>query len=407
MNVCFLTHTFPKNPNESTAAFLHALVVGMEESGIHTTVLTPYHKNLTGKDFPYKIVVYRYVWPTFLHTLGYATTLKGGTYLPFKAFLIVPFLFVFGAIQLYLLLRREKIDIICSHWIFPSGVMAALVSKVSGIPFTITLPGSDVYVAGMNKVFKRLAQFAANSAGAIIADSPVFVDKIKRIGAKPRYTEIIPYPVNVDTYKPSAIGVRSLKKKLGFNQRTMIILAVGRLVEKKGFYYLLTAMKDIVRANPQIRLVLVGDGDLRGQLEKYCEKIKIKKYVLFVGNISRSSIVSYYNMADMFVMPSIADTQGNIDDQPVALLEAMSCGQPVVATNFPGIALSVENGINGFLVPQKDVNAITGAAMKLSSSKELRITMGEASRKIALSKFSSQKIATRYTRIFQRILHER
>lgn len=407
MKICFLTHTFPKNKNDPTAAFLHALVIGMEKSGVSVIVLTPYHKALRPQDFPYKVVSYKYIWPKLFHTLGYASTLKRGLFLPFKAYIIAPFLFVFGTMKLIEVARREKIDVISSHWLLPSGLMAMVASRLMRIPYVVTLPGSDVYVAGMNSLFKKFAVFAASRAEAIIADSPVFLDKIIKLGVRPKKTEIVPYPVDIDKYRPNFSGVNILRKKLRFDSHNIIILAVGRLVEKKGFRYLIEAMRGIMRVSPQTRLLIIGDGDLREELESLSQKLKVKKYILFVGSVNRDKISSYYNVADIFVMPSISDEKGNIDDQPVALLEAMSCGLPIIATNFPGISLSVDDGVNGFLTAQKDVLAIKKAVVRLLRSQKLRKRMGRESRKIAISKFSIQKIGGKYNSIFKEILNER
>lgn len=407
MNIAVISHTFPKNKNDSTAAFLHSFVLGLKNTENRCVVVVPYIKDLYVGDFPYKVITYKYIWPKFLHTLGYATTLKRGLALPFKAYIIAPFLFIFGTIKLTEVVRHEKIDVISSHWLLPSGLMALVASKLTGIPYVVTLPGSDVYIAGMNSLFKKLAVFAANKARAVIADSPIFVDKIKKLGAKLKQTQIIPYPVDTEKYRPDKAAVNILKERLGLDSGNIIVLAVGRLVEKKGFKYLIEAMRDIVRVSSQTRLLIIGDGDLRVELESLSQKLKVKKYVLFIGSVNRDKISSYYNMADIFVMPSIADKKGNIDDQPVALLEAMSCGLPVVATNFPGISLSVENGVNGILTPQKNVLAIRKAVVCLLPSYKLRDKMGKESRKIALSKFSIQKIGERYNGIFEKILNER
>lgn len=406
MNICVLTHTFPKNKNDSTAAFLHPLVIGMKKSGANITVLIPYHKDLNLQDFPYKVLSYRYIWPGFLHTLGYSETLKRGAKLPFKAYIIIPFLLTFAIIKLIRVVKREKIDMISSHWLLPNGLIAAVVSRLTGIPYVVTLPGSDVYVAGMNNLFGKLAVFAANGAKVVLADSPFFLGKIRKLGANPKQTKIVPYPVVVDKYKPNQEGVPALKKKFGFDSRDIIILAVGRLIEKKGFRYLIKAVKNISRSSQQIRLMIVGEGDLKEELEVLSGDA-LNRYIFFAGNINRNEILAYYNMADIFVMPSSADEYGNIDDQPVALLEAMSCGLPVIATNFPGISMTVQDNVNGFLTPQKNIVAIQAGLKKLISSSLLRKQMGAKSREIAIEKLSVDNIGKEYINTFRNIIAQK
>ena len=163
-------------------------------------------------------------------------------------------------------------------------------------------------------------------------------------------------------------------------------------------------MENIIKKQKNVRLIIVGDGDLRLTLEELVIRENLKGYIIFAGSKNREEIISYYSLADIFVMPSVADEKGNIDDQPVALLEAMSCGLPIVATNFPGISMTVEHNINGFLVPQKDVNKIEIALMKLILSSELREKMGSKSREISLKKLSIGTIGKEYINLFKKIL---
>lgn len=404
MKIAVISHTFPKSKNEETAAFLHALMLGFKKAKGEPVVMVPYAKELRQEDFPYMITSFKYIWPSFLHVLGYASTFKKDTRLPMRAYVLVPFLFIFGVLKLLNICKQEKIDIISAHWLLPNGLIAAAVSKITSIPYVVTSPGSDVYVGGMNALFRKLTIFVAENASCVIADSPLFIKKIGQLGASMKKTEVIPYPVDVTKYKSNHNGSVNLRRHLGIDEHDAVVLAVGRLVEKKGFRYLLECMGDIIDENKNVRLVIVGDGSLKEEFVRIVKQKKIEKHTAFAGSVGRDEILSYYNLADIFVMPSISDAQGNVDDQPVALLEAMSCSLPVVATNFPGIALSVKDKINGFLTPQKGVKEIKAALLKLISSKGLREKMGRESRKLAVANISLGKVGGRYMVLFKRIL---
>lgn len=401
MKVCVLTHTFPKYKEDGTAAFMHSFVLGLKKAGNDVVVLVPYTPGLRKDDFGYKIVFYKYIWPAKLHVLGYSNTLKDGMKLRPKTYILAPFLFLSGIIHLYQLCKKEKIDVISAHWILPNGFIASVVSKLLKIPYTVTLPGSDVFVAKKNWFFSFLSLLAANNASAIISDSPKFLEILLTLHPKVHNSEIIPYPVDADRFRPMREGRNQIRRKLHLANNTVVVLAVGRLVHKKGFHYLIQAMSQIVHKDKNTRLVIVGDGDLRGALENLVSKLKLAKHVLFVGDIERSELFFYYNMADIFAMPSIKDKNGNIDDQPVSLIEAMSCGKPIVATNFPGIALTVVHSKSGFLTPQKNVLMIKRALEELIDSKELRIRMGRESRKIVTDKLSIEKIGERYSSLLR------
>lgn len=404
MKVCLLTHTFPRFKNDTTAAFMHPLCLGLKKTGHEVIVLTPYEPKLKPKDFSYQVTPYRYIWPKELHLLGYSRTLKAGTTLALSAYLLAPFFYFFGALALFRLCRQEKIDLISAHWVLPNGFIAFFVSKIIKTPFTVTLPGSDVYLAKKNQLFAKMAVLAANHAQAVIADSPQFLNDLISLGAQIKENQIIPYPVDTQKIKPFSVGQKKLRPSLNLNQDDLVVLAVARLIYKKGLDYLLKATAPIIRQNKKVKLVIVGDGDLRKKLKQLSKQLKIDKATIFIYRVPREKMVSYYNLADIFIAPSIRDRRGNMDDSPVSLFEAMACGRPVIATNFPGTAKVVEDGVNGFLVEEKDIKSIRRALRKLLQSARLRKKMGGESRRIAEAKLSIEKNGKRYARVFSDII---
>lgn len=403
MKICILTHTFPKNINDSTAPFMHALALGFSKIGHEVFVLTPYNSELRAEEFPYKVITYKYIWPKFLHILGYSQTLKYGSKLRFSTYILFPFLFIFGTLALIRLARREKFDIISSHWLLPNGFLAFIASKFLKIPYIVSLPGSDVYLAKKNKIFSKIAVISANHAAGVISDSPRFLEMALSLGANLKKTQIIPYPVEVKKTKPSLRSLNLLRKKLKLEQDNLVLLAVGRLVSKKGFDYLIKALPPLFEKYKKLRLIIVGDGDLRREWEKLVFKLNLNSCVKFVGSINRHELVIYYNLADIFVMPSIKDEEGNMDDQPVSLIEAMACGRPVIATNFPGISLTVKHGVSGYLFPEKNIAFLRKFLEKLIISPKLRIEMGKMGREIVDKELTDKKIAERYIKFISNI----
>lgn len=404
MKICIVTHTFPKNPNDTTAAFMHPLVSGLKSLGNEVVVLTPYHRELRTSDFPYKIVTYKYIWPDFLHVLGYSQTLREGTIFRFYTYLLAPLLYFFGFFALLRILAKEKFDIISCHWILPNGFIAYLVSRFIKIPYTVSLAGSDVYVANKNKLFAFMAKLAAQSAKAVFADSPTYVDQLKKTGANVKNYSIVPYPVDTSMLKINLSGVSALRSELNLQKDTIILLGVGRLIYKKGFEYLLKAFFKVTKKYKKTILIIVGEGDLEIRLKKLSKNLHIESFVKFVGNIKRDKIVAFYNLADIFIMPSVIDEGGNIDDRPVALLEAIACGKPVIATNFPGNALSIKEGESGFLVPQKDVKSLGNAITRLIEEKDLRMRMSQKASQLANTNFGIKTIGEKYSAILREFI---
>lgn len=404
MKICVLTHTFPKYLHDTTAAFMHPFVLGLIQAGYDVVVITPFHQKLNTSDFPYRIVTYKYIWPNSFHRLGYSQTLSKGVRIKIEIYLLAPFLYFFGFLTLLRLLVKENFDIVSAHWILPNGFIMYLTSLFISVPYVVTLAGSDVFVANKNFLFSFMARLAAKKAAAICADSPQYIKELSKVGVHPDNSHIIPYPVDTSQLKISNSLAVELKKKLGIPPSSIMLLAVGRLIYKKGFSYLLDAFAKVIKKEKNVRLIIVGDGDLKQILEQHSKKLQISQSVIFVGNIERNAIGAYYTLADIFIMPSIKDQEGNIDDRPVALLEAISCGKPVIATNFPGNALSVQHSVSGFLVPQKNSKIISERIIQLARSKELRTRMGKQAEKIASSSLVTKSVGEKYNILFKDIL---
>lgn len=383
---------------------MHPFVLGLIKAGNEVCVVSPFHPSLRIKEFSYRIITYKYIWPNSLHLLGYSQTLSEGTRFRLITYLLSPFLYIFGCIALIRLFRKERFDIISSHWILPNGFIGYIVSKITGIPYTVTLAGSDVYVAHKNIIFSQMARLAADESAAICSDSPQYIKELKKIGTKFKFFFIIPYPVDTSLLKAKKTDLSQIRRKFNIPHDKLILLAVGRLIHKKGFSYLLEAFAKVVEKQKNIFLIVVGDGDLRSNLVKLASELKVNDFIRFAGNIERNKIASFYNLADIFIMPSIKDEKGNIDDRPVALLEAIAFGIPAVASNFPGNALSIKDSISGFLVPQKNVEALSKAITELIKSDSLRKSMGMHAKKIASKQFDMAQVGKKYTSIFESVV---
>ena len=407
MKICVLTHTFPRNNKDTAAAFMKEFSDGLVQAGASVTVVTPFDPKFSQQNSLFKLRTYKYVWPDSLHILGYSQTMKNDLALRKRAFLLLPLLILFGTLALYKTVKEEKIDLINVHWIIPSGLMALIVSRLTGVPYVITIPGTDAYLVYRYNLFGWVARLIARNSVGLISNSSLLLDRIIRLGVGRKKTAVYSYPVDISTYKPLQKVVVNYRQKHGIGVDDLVLLAVGRFVYKKGYNYLIKAIPGVIRKFPQTKLIIGGDGDLRGELEKLTVKLGIFDKVLFIGNIDREDIVYYYNMADVVVSPSIVDRNGNVDGGPVVSFESMSCGKPQVVTDILGVAEIMKNGVNGYKVPQKDYKAIEKALVKLLRSKSLRMKMGKANRELIVDKFSTRKVGEYYLDFFRDVLFQK
>ncbi|MDZ4383797.1 MAG: glycosyltransferase family 4 protein, partial [Thermodesulfovibrionia bacterium] len=193
------------------------------------------------------------------------------------------------------------------------------------------------------------------------------------------------------------------KKELGLSEDTLLIGIVGRLVPIKGHRYFLDAAKIISSQftvhSLQLKFVIVGDGELREELEDYTKKLGIANYVIFTG--FRHDLLKIYSDLDIVVLTSLNE------GTPVSIIEAMASGKPVIATNVGGVSSLVENNINGFLVNPQDVQALSDAIIKLLKDSDLRQKMGREGQSSVFPRYDISQLVKRVDFLYSSLIKMR
>ncbi|MFA3784116.1 glycosyltransferase family 4 protein [Melioribacteraceae bacterium 4301-Me] len=196
--------------------------------------------------------------------------------------------------------------------------------------------------------------------------------------------------VDIDQFTQSnQIEKSTIKLKIS---NTTIIGSVGRLHPQKGYEYLIKASEDVIKNYQNVRFVIVGDGELRNDLELLAKKSKVENYFTFLG--SRTDIPSLIKQFDIFVLPSLWE------GLPLVLLEAMASKKPIVATNVNGITEIIENGKEGILIPPKNYQALSKAIIHLLNNKQLCEQLAEQAFKKVSREFSLNKMINETEKIY-------
>jgi len=195
-------------------------------------------------------------------------------------------------------------------------------------------------------VYKRL--FAAGDLFLPICD--YFRKKLIDYGCETGKIRVHPVGIELEKYR---FSMRTLQPG-----STVTILHVGRLCEKKGFAYGLQAVAKLSRDHKNIRYLVVGDGPLREELQALAVDLQVLDYVEFVGPVDQDELVACYERAHLFLLPSLTARDGDQEGTPTVLLEAQAVGLPVISTLHSGIPEVVADGQSGFLVPEKDSDAL-------------------------------------------------
>jgi glycosyltransferase involved in cell wall biosynthesis len=286
-------------------------------------------------------------------------------------------------------LRHEGIQHVHAHMAHSATGLAMYTSLALNIPFTFTGHAQDLFVSSLG-----LKQKLARAAG-VAAISHWHQDLYKRMNPKAHRAPLIRCGVDTRQFAPAAKREASL----------LTILAVGRLVPKKGFDHLLNALDKLRQRGcleMRLQVVIVGGGPEKSKLELLISELGLEGHVILLGEQANERVRALMCEADIFVLPCV---EARDDGIPVVLMEAMACGLPVISGDIDPICELVRDQETGLLVSAADHTALANALLALISNDELRVRLGKAGRAMVEAEFSQVVNVERLTRFFKSI-HE-
>lgn len=324
-----LASTYPRWPDDPEPGFVHELCKRLADT-FETTVLCPHSPGAATTEVLNGVTVVRYRYaPERLETLvndgGIVTNLR----LRRWKYLLVPPFVLAQAWSAWRLVRVQSFDVIHAHWIVPQGLTVACLQWLPGgaVPFVVTSHGADLY-ALKGRLFDKVRRFVLQRASAASVVSSAMRHALEAAGAPLGKISILPMGVDTEgRFTPDSSVERSEHE----------ILFVGRLVEKKGVRYVLRALPNVLDAVPEARLTIAGFGPDDAALRLLTRQLGLEAVVRFTGALPQSVLPGYYRTAAVFVAPFVQAGSGDQEGLPVALMEAVACGCPVVAGDIPGI----------------------------------------------------------------------
>ncbi|MCC5935944.1 MAG: glycosyltransferase [Lunatimonas sp.] len=293
----------------------------------------------------------------------------------------------------YPFISKNKYDIIHCHF-GPTGLRAVFVRSLGLLEgkMLTTFYGYDITHQAMGKNYY---QDLIAHCDKYIVISNYIVEKAASVGFERDKMVVLPLGINTEEYTPSGrkVGIQHIR-----------LLSVARLVEKKGLYYAISAFHLLMELYPNIRYDIVGEGELMVPLKELVADLELRDRVIFHGARTKVDIIEFYRNADIFVLPSITGSDGNSEGQGLVLQEAQAMQLPVVATLHNGIPEGVIDEITGYLVPERDIEALKTKMKYLIDNENVRKTMGKNGREYVLRNFDNVVLGEKLELIYSEIL---
>ncbi len=403
MRILFVSSTFPETPEESLD-WIGEFTKTIVEKG-HKVMVLASHTAGTQKEQVFnkmKIKRFQYFWPSSLQKVAYGEGIAENTKKSLLAKTQLLLYVISNTFAVRKAVKEFKPDIVQALWSFPQGWAAALIKKEFGFPLAIHLFGAEVYLA-KNYGMPSLARWPTKHAELVTANSQATKEAALEIGIKKSMKILFYGGIDTKKFNPKNSG-KKLRKELGLEKEPMIF-ALGRIVERKGFIYLVRAMPLILKKFPKAKLVIGSTGPEKEKIEKEANKLKVEKSVIFAGRIPNNSLTEYYAACSVFCLPAIVDSRGETEGgQGVVIGEAMATGKPVVASDIGGIPDAVKHNLNGLLVEQKNPKQLANAICKILSDKKLSERLSKAGRNFDEKELSYETLAGKFIAEYEKVL---
>jgi glycosyltransferase involved in cell wall biosynthesis len=388
LTICYIIGTYP----DFSTTFIDREIRMMRQWGLNIRLLSirqpVLHKALSQEQLSYQSQVIYLIpvqWLSFLAGHLHFWVMRPGSYLRTLMYLITrPHPSVRGRLMTLIhfaegvyaayLLRNHGVDHLHAHFVERAATVTLVVSRLLDIPYSLAIhAGGDIFVHPV-----LLPEKFAH-AKFVISCTQYNLDYLKQQGI-PNLDDkafCIYHGLDFDRY------LRTVEQ-----DQPPLLLAVGQLVEKKGFEYLIKACRRLDDQGQELICHIIGPGAERQKLEQLITKLELQDTVKLLGALPHDQVVEHYQRATIFALPCIRSQDGDLDGIPNVLAEAMAAQLPVVSTRVSAIPELIQNEVNGLLVPPNDEPALATAIARLLNDPALRARIGEAGRQTIIEKFN-------------------
>jgi phosphatidylinositol alpha-1,6-mannosyltransferase len=293
------------------------------------------------------------------------------------------------------IVKTEKIEKILVGQVLPVGYTALILHKFFKIPYAVFTYGMDITEPMKNQWKKKMVISILKKADKIITIGDYTRNKIIGLGIASDKIIIVHPCSNIQNTKYKIQN--NIKEKYNLADKK-IILTVGRLVERKGQDKVIEALPKILEKIPDTVYLIVGEGQNLLNLQSKILNLKLENNVILTGKVSDEELASYYELCDIFIMPS-REINGDVEGFGIVYLEANSFGKPVIGGRSGGVSDAVIDGQTGLLVDPNNVEETTATVIKLLTDDNLRNKLGEQGRERVEREFKWENEAEKVSRL--------
>lgn len=383
-----LASTYPRWQGDPEPGFVHELSKRLIDR-FRVIVLGPHAPGALPREVldGVEVVRYRYAperWETLVNDGGIVTNLK----LHRWKMLLVPGFVLMQAWWAWRLCRREKVDVVHSHWLIPQGLIASCLQLLPGrrVPFIVTSHGADLF-ALRGRVLQTLKRWVLGKAQAATVVSEAMRAEVLRMGVSSAKVSVLPMGVDM-------LHRFVLDDVVG--RATNELLFVGRLVEKKGLRHLLDALPMVLSARPDTQLTVAGFGPEAENLKAQAEHLGIARAVRFLGAVPQFELPVLYRRATVMVAPFVQADSGDQEGLGLVLVEAVGCGCPLIVGDVPAVrdVVGAQNGIA--LVDPRNQQQFAERMIEVLADPRAAWAQAARMRQHLLARFDWEQVAQRY-----------
>ena len=314
--------------------------------------------------------------------------------------------FSFSLSLLAALIRfRRDYDLVHFHGASLPLIVNVLFLKVMGKKIVAKVAGAKMNIEAGS--FRNTHLLAGNMfirilkhVDAFVAISDEIMEDLTKDGFVPEKICRIPNFVLPDHFYPprDAGDKKRAREKIGIRSDAFVVTFSGRLVQRKRVDILLHAVAEVVSRGNELRVLILGHGEMRSKLEQMAAELGIEGRVSFTSFVT--NILDYLHASDLFIFPSVKE------GMPNALLEAMACGLPVIATRIGGVVDVIRDRDNGLLVSPGNAGELRDALLLLLESPEIRTAISARAGETIRQYYHIDSVAERYLALYREVMHE-